>query len=122
MELFYEVSTRTSSACNKSLLKQRKCILVIKVKPISIYNQNYTNNYLKQRNVISLNTSHVHLPNINFLHLNCSTNTVKQIFQCFPSYNLGPILPKVISTVFKVNFIITLRHSSFIAIMQKLSK
>ena len=40
----------------KLLLKQRKCILDIKEKPISIYNQSYTNNYLKQRNIISFNT------------------------------------------------------------------
>ena len=60
MVLPYEVSTRTSSACNKLLLKQRKCILDIKEKkPISIYNQSYTNNYLKQINIISFNTLHL---------------------------------------------------------------
>ena len=59
MVLFYEVNTGTSSACNKSLLKQRKCILDMKEKPISIYNQSYTNNYLKQRNVISFNSLHL---------------------------------------------------------------
>ena len=101
MVLGYEVSTRTSSACNKSLLKQRQCILDIKVNQFCIYDQNYTTNYLKQRNIISFNTLHVHLPNINFLHLNCSINTIKQIFQCFPFYNLGPTLPKVISNVFQ---------------------
>ena len=59
MVLSYEGSTRTSSACNKLLLEQRKCILDIKEKPVSIYNQNYTNNYLKQRNIISFNTLHL---------------------------------------------------------------
>ena len=59
MVLTYEVSTRTTLACNKSLLEQRKCILDIKEKPISIYNQSYTNNYLKQRNIISFNTLHL---------------------------------------------------------------
>ena len=77
MVLLHGVSTRTSSACNQSLLKQRKCILAIKIKPISIYIQNYTNNYLKQRNIISFNTLHVHLPNIKFLHFSCSINTIK---------------------------------------------
>ena len=55
----YEVSIRTSSVCNKSLLEQRKCILDIKENPISIYNQSYANNYLKQRNIISFNTLHL---------------------------------------------------------------
>ena len=58
MVLTYEVSTRNSSACNKSLLKQRKCVLDIKEKPISIYNQSCNNNYVKQRNIISFNTLH----------------------------------------------------------------
>ena len=59
MVLTYGVSTRTSSACNKLLLKQRKCVLDIKEKPVSIYNQGCTNNYLKQRNIISFITLHL---------------------------------------------------------------
>ena len=59
MVLMYEVSTRTSLACNKSLLEQRKCILDIKEKSISIYNQSCINNYLKQRNIICFNTLHL---------------------------------------------------------------
>ena len=31
---FYDISTRTSLACNKLLLEQRKCTLDIKVKPV----------------------------------------------------------------------------------------
>ena len=101
MVLSYEVSTRTSSACSKLFLEQRKCRLGIKENPVSIYRQNYTNNYLKQRNIISFKTLHLLLPNFNFLHLNCSINMIKQIFQCFPFYNLGPTFTKVISNVFQ---------------------
>ena len=56
MVLSYEVSTRTSSACNKLLLEQRKCTLDIKGKPVSIYNQNYIDIHLKQSNIISFKT------------------------------------------------------------------
>ena len=87
MVLSYEVSTRTSLACNKLLLEQRKCTLGIKENPVSIYRQIYTNNYLKQRNIISFNILHWLLPNLYFLHFNCSINMIKQIFQCFPFYN-----------------------------------
>ena len=99
MVLSYEVSTRTSSACNKLLLEQRKCTLDIKETPVSIYNQNYTDIHQKQRNIISFNILHLELPNINFLHLNYSKNMIKQVFQCFHFYNLGPTFIKVISNV-----------------------
>ena len=59
MVLSYEVSTRTSSACNKLFLEQRRGTLDIKDDPVSIYSQNYTNNYLRQRNIISFNTLHL---------------------------------------------------------------
>ena len=99
MVLSYEVSTKTSLACNKLLLQQRKSGLDIKENLVGIYSQNYTVKYLKQRNIISFGTLHLKLPNINFLHFNCSINTVKQIFQCFSFYSLGPALTKVISNV-----------------------
>ena len=101
MVLSYEVSTRTSSACNKLFLEQRKSELDIRENPASIYSQNYTNNYLKQRIIISFNTLYFELPNINFMHFNCCINMIKQVFQCFPFYNLGPTLTKVIPNVFQ---------------------
>ena len=97
MVLCYEVSNRTSSACNKLFPEQRRCTLDIKENTVSNYSQNYTNIYLKQRNIISFNTLHLQLPKINFLHFNCSINTIKQIFQCFPFYKLGPTFTKIIS-------------------------
>ena len=66
MVLFYEVSTKTSLACNKSFLQQRKSELNIKENLVGIYSQNYTNKYLKQRNIINFNTLYLKLPNINF--------------------------------------------------------
>ena len=54
MVLSYEVSTRTSSVCNKLLLEERKCTLDIK-KSVSIYNQNYIDIHLKQSNIINFN-------------------------------------------------------------------
>ena len=51
----YEVSTKTSSACNKLLLKQRKCILDTQIKPILQLCPNHSINYLKQRNIINFN-------------------------------------------------------------------
>ena len=99
MVLSYEVSTKTSLACNKLFLQQRKRGLDIKENPVGIYSQNYTVEYLKQRNIISFYTLHIKLPNINFLHFNCSINMVKQIFQHFSFYNLCPALTKVISNI-----------------------
>ena len=66
MVLSYEVSTKTSLACNKLFLQQRKSELDIKGNLLGIYSQNYTNKYLKQRNIISFNTLYLKLPNINF--------------------------------------------------------
>ena len=99
MVLSYEISTKTSLACNKLFLHQGKSELDIKRNLLGIYSQNYTNKYLKQRNIISFNTLYLKLPNINSLHFNCSINTIKQIFQCFSFYNLGPTLTKVIPNV-----------------------
>ena len=101
MVLTYEVSTRTSSACNKSFLQQRKSELNIKENLFGIYSQNYTNKYLEQRNMVSFNTLYFELPNINFMHFNYHINTIKWVFQCFPFYNLGPTLTKVIPNVFQ---------------------
>ena len=42
MVLPYEVSTKTSLACNKLFLQQRKSGLDIKENLIGIYSQNYT--------------------------------------------------------------------------------
>ena len=119
MVLTYEVSTRTSSACNKSLLEQRKCILDIKEKPISIYCQSYTNNYLKQSNIISVNTLHLKLPNSNFLHLNCSINMIKQSSNVSPSTIWVQLFLRLFLMFFIVNLIITLGCSSFIAMILK---
>ena len=66
MVLSYEVSTKTSLACNKLLLQQKKCGLDIKENPVGIYSQNYTVKYLKQRNIISFDALHLKLPNIIF--------------------------------------------------------
>ena len=66
MVLSYEVSTKTSLACNKLFLQQRKRDLDIKENLVGIYSQNYTVEYLKQRNIISFYTLHIKLPNINF--------------------------------------------------------
>ena len=67
MVLSYEVSTKTSLACNKLFLQQRKRGLDIKEIPVNIYSQNYTVKYLKQKNIINFYTLHIKLPNINFL-------------------------------------------------------
>ena len=104
MVLSYEVSTKTSLACNKLFLKKRKCKLDIKENLVGIYSQSYTVKYLKQRNIISFNTLHLKLPNMNFLHFNCSINLIKQIFQCFSFYNLGQTFTKVIPNVFEGKF------------------
>ena len=66
MVLSYEVSTKTSLVCNKLFLQQRKRGLDIKENPFGIYSQNYTVEYLKQRNTISFYTSHIKLPTVNF--------------------------------------------------------
>ena len=66
MVLSYEVSTKTSLACNKLFLQQRKRGIDIKENPFGIYSQNYTVEYLKQRNIISFYTLHIKLPNIIF--------------------------------------------------------
>ena len=50
MVLSYEVRTKTSLACNKLFLQQRKRGLDLKENPVGIYSQNYTVEYLKQRN------------------------------------------------------------------------
>ena len=67
--LSYEVSIKTSLACNKLFLQQRKRGLDIKENRVGIYSKNYTVEYLKQRNIISFYTLHVRLPNINFLYI-----------------------------------------------------
>ena len=66
MRLSYEVSTKTSLACNQLFLQQRKCKLDIKENPVGIYSQSYTVKYLKQRNIIHFNTLHLKLPTIIF--------------------------------------------------------
>ena len=99
MALPYEVSIKTSLACNKLFLQQRKSRLDIKETLVGIYSQNYTVKYLKQRNIISFDTLHLKSPNINFLHFNCCINMVKQIIQCFSFYSLGPALTQIISNV-----------------------
>ena len=48
MVLSYEVSTKTSLACNTLFLQQRKRGLDIKENLVGIYSQNYTVVYLKQ--------------------------------------------------------------------------
>ena len=101
MVLLYEVSTKTSLACNKSFLQQRKSELNIKENLVGIYSQNYTNKYLRQRNMVSFDTLYLELPNINFMYFNCHINMIKQVFKCFPFYNFGPTLIKVIPNVFQ---------------------
>ena len=53
MVLSYEVNTKTSLACNKLLLQQRKCELDIKENLVGIYSQCYTVKRLKQRKFIN---------------------------------------------------------------------
>ena len=67
MVLSYEVNTKTSLACNKLFLQQRKSELDISRNLLGIYSQNYTIQYLKQRNIISFKNLHLKLSNINFL-------------------------------------------------------
>ena len=47
------LAPKTSLACNKLFWQQRERGLVIRKNPVGIYSQNYTVEYLKQRNMIN---------------------------------------------------------------------